>query len=66
MLFLGSTPIGGPIVGWVAQEFGARWSLVLGAVACLAAGAWGMAVVGRDDRGPALDAAIDESLSPTS
>jgi MFS family permease len=65
MLFLGSTPIGGPIVGWVAQEFGARWSLVLGAVACLLAGAWGMSVVGRDDRGPALDAAIDESLSPT-
>ena len=66
MLFLGSTPIGGPIVGWVAQEFGARWSLVLGAVACVAAGAWGMTVVGRDDRGPALDAAIDETLSPTS
>ncbi|UDY34228.1 MFS transporter [Dermatobacter hominis] len=66
MLFLGSTPIGGPIVGWVAQEFGARWSLVLGAVACLAAGAWGMAVVGRDDRGRSLDAAIDDSLSPTS
>ncbi len=66
MLFLGSTPIGGPIVGWVAQEFGARWSLVVGAVACAAAGAWGMSVVGRDDRGPAMDAAIDETLSPTS
>lgn len=61
MLFLGSTPIGGPIVGWVAQEFGARWSLALGAVACLAAGVWGMATVGRDDRGPALDRAIDDA-----
>ena len=61
MLFLGSTPIGGPIVGWVAQTFGARWSLALGAVACLAAGAWGMAVVGRDDRGPALDAVLEQS-----
>ncbi|MDX6342643.1 MAG: hypothetical protein QOH87_2781, partial [Trebonia sp.] len=24
----GSTPIGGPLVGWIAQEAGARWSLV--------------------------------------
>jgi MFS family permease len=47
MLFLGSTPVGGPIVGWVAEEFGARYSLALGAVAALAAGAWGLAVVRR-------------------
>jgi MFS family permease len=26
----GSTPIGGPIVGWIGQEIGARWSLVAG------------------------------------
>jgi MFS family permease len=26
----GSTPIGGAIVGWVGQEFGARWSLIIG------------------------------------
>ena len=30
--WLGSTPIGGPIVGWVAQEFSARWSLAVGGV----------------------------------
>jgi predicted MFS family arabinose efflux permease len=30
LAWLGSTPIGGPIVGWVGQEFGARWSLVVG------------------------------------
>ncbi len=51
MLFLGSTPIGGPIVGWVAQEFGARWSIALGAAAGLAAGAWGIATVRRDHPG---------------
>jgi MFS family permease len=28
----GTTPIGGPIVGWIGQEFGARWSLVAGGV----------------------------------
>lgn len=32
MIFLGSTPIGAPIVGWIGTEFGARWSLGIGAV----------------------------------
>jgi MFS family permease len=41
MLFLGSTPIGGPIVGWVSDQFGARWAIALGAVAAIGAGAWG-------------------------
>jgi MFS family permease len=30
---LGGTPIGAPIVGWVANQFGPRWSLGIGAVA---------------------------------
>ena len=42
MLFLGSTPIGGPIVGWVSDQFGARYAIALGAVAALGAGAWGL------------------------
>ena len=29
MVFLGSTPIGGPIVGWVAEHFGARYAVGL-------------------------------------
>jgi MFS family permease len=45
MLFLGSTPVGGPIVGWVAEEFGARWSIALGAAAALGAGLWGRVVM---------------------
>ena len=47
MLFLGSTPVGGPIVGWVADEFGARYSIALGALAALGAGLWGLAVLRR-------------------
>ena len=43
MLFLGSTPVGGPIVGWVSEQFGARYAIVLGAVAALGAGLWGLA-----------------------
>ncbi|MGH9103612.1 MAG: MFS transporter, partial [Acidimicrobiales bacterium] len=30
LVFAGGTPIGGPLVGWVAQQFGARASLWLG------------------------------------
>jgi MFS family permease len=45
MVFLGSTPIGGPIVGFVAERFGARYSLLIGAAAALAAGAYGLLAV---------------------
>jgi MFS family permease len=51
MLFLGSTPVGGPIVGWVAEELGARYSIGLGAVAAVGAGLWGLAAVRRTDAG---------------
>ena len=34
---LGGTPIGAPVVGWVADRFGPRWSLVLAAGAAIAA-----------------------------
>jgi MFS family permease len=30
MVFMGGTPLGAPIVGWVGQTFGARWTLVGG------------------------------------
>ena len=39
VVFLGSTPIGGPITGWISEAFGARWALALGAITSLAAGA---------------------------
>src|ERR1700723_2634363 len=34
---LGGTPIGAPIVGWVANHFGPRWALAVGAAAGFAA-----------------------------
>jgi MFS family permease len=30
MIFMGGTPIGSPIVGWVGEQFGARWTLIGG------------------------------------
>lgn len=41
MVFLGSTPIGGPIVGAISQAWGARIGLVVGAAACFGAVAIG-------------------------
>jgi MFS family permease len=38
---LGGTPIGAPIVGWVADTAGPRWALAVGAAAGLAAAATG-------------------------
>jgi len=37
MLFVGTTPIGGPLVGLVAEHFGARSAMALGGVATLLA-----------------------------
>jgi hypothetical protein len=34
---LGSTPIGGPLVGWISEEFGPRWGLAVGGIATIAA-----------------------------
>ncbi|HZZ96287.1 MAG TPA: MFS transporter [Jatrophihabitantaceae bacterium] len=45
--FLGSTPIGGPIAGAIAEYFGGRAALVMGALACLVAAAFGAAVLRR-------------------
>jgi predicted MFS family arabinose efflux permease len=52
VVFLGSTPIGGPIAGWVAQRFGAGTGILLGAVAAVAAG---LTVLGFLRRARAVD-----------
>lgn len=36
--FMGGTPVGAPIVGWVAGAFGPRWGLVGGGAICLLVG----------------------------
>jgi MFS family permease len=30
MIFMGGTPVGAPIVGWIGETFGARWTLIGG------------------------------------
>jgi MFS family permease len=44
---LGATPIGAPIVGWVANHFGPRWALGIGAASGFAAAIVALGVMGR-------------------
>jgi MFS family permease len=39
--FMGSTPIGGPLIGWITSVAGARVGLGVGAASCLVAGVIG-------------------------
>jgi MFS family permease len=55
--WLGSTPIGGPIVGWVGQHLGARYGLVIGGAAALVCGLAALPALSRIDRRAADDAA---------
>ncbi len=45
--FLGSTPIGGPIAGLVAEQAGPRWALALGGAAALTAALIGVLILMR-------------------
>ncbi|MDR1188155.1 MAG: MFS transporter [Bifidobacteriaceae bacterium] len=38
MVFLGATPIGAPMVGWIADAWGPRWSIGVGSIASLVIG----------------------------
>src|SRR5439155_2472456 len=33
---LGTTPVGGPTVGWISEQFGPRWGLAVGGIATIA------------------------------
>jgi MFS family permease len=48
--FLGTTPIGGPLQGWIGEHAGARWSLVVGGMAAVIAALMGFAAVRRTER----------------
>jgi MFS family permease len=69
MVFLGSTPIGGPIVGWVSDVGGPRAGLVVGGIACLVAAVYGFRAL-RDvepkrpyEAPPIAEAVPDEAVA---
>jgi len=52
--FMGSTPIGGPLAGFVSENAGARWGLAMGGAACFAAALLGLIAVRRRRRRAAV------------
>jgi hypothetical protein len=67
MVFLGSTPLGGPIVGWVAEQFGARAGLGLGGLATFIASAallWSLRHWHVGQARPSHRPIIDGGLAP--
>jgi MFS family permease len=74
LVFLGSTPLGGPLIGWISQQWGARSGLFVGgAVSLVAAGAaaWSASRQGRRQQAereaeeivslPSFEAALEEA-----
>jgi MFS family permease len=57
---LGGTPIGAPIVGWVADTFGPRWALGVGAASGFAAAAVDTVYLAKQ-RGAAAARSINET-----
>jgi MFS family permease len=57
VLLVGTAPIGGPLLGWLADVYGARAPMVIGAVACLGAALYGIAASHRTAPGATPPAA---------
>lgn len=65
VVFLGSTPIGSPLMGWIAAQAGPRVALTVGGVATAAAGLAAVAVAWRARR-PRREEAVAASQSGAS
>jgi MFS family permease len=62
VVFLGSTPIGGPIAGWTAQRWGTAAGILLGSVAAIGAGLAVLAFLRR--RAEAAEPVAGDSRAP--
>jgi len=62
VMFQGTTPIGGPIIGVVAQHASPRAALALGGVACLLAA--GLGAAARDHRRSGRHARFRQAIAP--
>ena len=50
MIFMGGTPVGAPLIGWLGDTFGARWTIYVGGISALLVTALAVLwVLRRDD-----------------
>jgi MFS family permease len=66
MAFLGSTLIGGPLIGWIGDQYGSRWALALGGFAALAAAGFGARALQHHARSSSPAKAIGTRVSQLS
>jgi MFS family permease len=50
MCFMGGTPVGAPLIGWISERFGAPWGLIGGGIVCVVVAAAAGAVLARGRR----------------
>jgi MFS family permease len=62
IVLIGTTPIGGPLLGYVSDALGARAGIVLGGIAAIAAAVYGY-VAGRRLRRAASEEGIGETIA---
>jgi len=67
MVFMGGTPLGSPFIGWIGEQFGARWTLIDGGVLTILGVLVSIAVFARErgrlDRRVTIDrAAVPEPI----
>lgn len=49
-IFMGGTPLGAPMIGWIGDVFGARWTILVGSLTVGFAAAAAILYVMRTDR----------------
>jgi hypothetical protein len=62
--FQGSTPVGGPAIGWIIAATSPRLGLAVGGASCFAAALGGFALARRSRRSPSPPVTPHEHLSP--
>jgi hypothetical protein len=65
MAFMGTVPIGGPLVGWIAEHTNPRWSMFVGAAGPLIAAAVAWPVLARLEGGLDRLASTEPSVATT-
>lgn len=61
--FQGTTPIGGPLIGWIIAASDPRVGLAVGGVSCLAAAAGGIALARRPVRAAEIAAGVGDEIA---
>jgi MFS family permease len=47
LVFVGGTPVGAPMIGWVGAQWGPRWTLIIGGIVSALAAAFGVWALSR-------------------